>query len=339
MLISKRKSEHIQISLNQDVCFRNKTSGFETYELVHCALPEMDVGDVCTMTDFLGKRLSLPLMICGMTGGSPESEEINSLLAEACREEGAALGVGSQRQILENHDYLESYRIARRVYPDGVIVGNVGAVEVATLRDISPFRRMVDLLEANAMAVHLNPLQEVLQPEGEARFRGVLEGIERLVRGLGVPVIVKEVGCGISEAVARRLVDAGVEYIDVAGAGGTSWAGVESHWNTVQKLALRFWDWGIPTAESLRMVARIRGARVIASGGIRDGVTMAKALALGSDLCGAALPFLRALMDGKVERLISLIQSWREELRTAMFLTGCRRIGDLRRKGILIKKE
>jgi len=337
MKISKRKSEHIRIVMEKDVGFKGKTSGFERYELVHCALPEINVEDISTEIQFLNKNLSFPLMVSAMTGGYSGAVDINKQLAVACREEGVALGVGSQRQILENSHHLDSYRVVRQTAPDNVIVGNIGAEQVAEIQDISVFQRMVDLIEADALAVHLNPLQEVIQPEGKARFHGVLEGIQQLVRKLDVPIIVKEIGCGISEKVARVLVDVGVDYIDVAGAGGTSWAGIESYRNHDNALALRFWDWGIPTVESLEMISRIPGARAIASGGIDNGVIMAKALALGAELCSAALPFLIALMKKNVNGLVDLLRAWRRELRTAMFLTGCPKIKDLQREGVIIR--
>jgi len=338
MSISKRKADHIRIVLEQETDFREKTNGLEKIDLVHCALPDLDFGDVSTETVFLNKPLSFPLLISSMTGGYADALEINAGLAEAAAEEGVALSVGSQRQILENDDFLKSYRIVRDKAPDGLIIGNLGAVEVARMDDFSPVRRMIDLIRADAMAIHLNPLQEILQPEGEGRFHGILEGVAKLVRHIDVPVIVKEVGCGISEEVARKLADVGVRYIDVAGAGGTSWAGVESYRLENTVMAERFWDWGIPTASSLEMVSRVKKVRIIASGGIRNGVETAKALALGAELCGAALPFLKALMEGGREALLSLLRSWREELKTAMFLTGCRDIDNLKRIPIIQKR-
>ena len=337
MTVSRRKSEHVQISLEKDVRFKSKSSGFEEYDFIHCALPEMNYDDVSTETEFLGKKLSFPLMISAITGGYSEALEINRQLAEVCQGEGVALGVGSQRQILENDRHLESYRVVRKSAPGGVIVGNIGAAQVAETKDLSPIQRMIDLIEADGMAVHLNPLQEVLQPDGNGRFLGVLKGLERLVKGVEVPIIVKEVGCGISEKVVRQLVNVGVSYIDVAGAGGTSWAGIESYRGARKELALRFWDWGIPTAKSVEMAVRVKGVKVVASGGIEDGVSVAKALALGAELCGAALPLLRVLMEKKVEGLISLLRLWREELKLVMLLTGSRRIKDLRREGVLEK--
>ena len=339
MRISRRKSEHIRIALEHDVSFRTKTAGFEAYEFIHCALPEMNYDEISTKTEFLGKRLSFPMMIGAITGGYKGAISINQQIAEVCRRRQIAICVGSQRQMIENDRHLESFRIVRKTAPNEVIVGNVGAAQVAGLKDLSPILKMVDLIEADAIAVHLNPLQELLQHEGDKLFRGVLKGIEKLVHGLTVPVMVKEVGCGISEEVAKRLSNAGVKYIDVAGAGGTSWAAIESFRMKKRDLALRFRDWGIPTVESLQMVSRVKGVHMIASGGIRNGQSVAKALALGAELCGAALPFLRVIFGKKREGLTSLLDQWQEELKIVMFVTGCKRILDLQRKGVLVKKK
>lgn len=336
--MEKRKSEHISISSKNDVRFRRKSTGFESYDLIHCALPEINFDDVSCETIFLSKKISLPLIVSSMTGGYGRATVINRGLAEVCRSENVALGVGSQRPVIESDRFLESYRIVRKTNPSGVVIGNIGAVQVAEIDDLSVYHRMIDLIEADAIAVHLNPLQEILQPEGKARFRGVLKGIEKMVKGLKIPVMVKEVGCGISEAVAQKLINAGVSYIDIAGAGGTSWAGIESYRVRNKSLAERFWDWGIPTARSLEMVGSVRGASVIASGGINGGIRMAKALALGADLCGAALPILKVLIDEGVKGAVSLLRLWREELKMALFLTGCVRIQDLHRAGVIEKK-
>jgi isopentenyl-diphosphate delta-isomerase len=248
-----------------------------------------------------------------------------------------ALGVGSQRQMLEDDSHLDSFRVVREAAPDTVIIGNIGAEQVAQIDDLSVYQLMVDLIEADGMAVHLNPLQEALQREGNGRFRDVLKGIELMVSGLNVPIIVKEVGCGISEHVARILKDVGVRYIDVAGAGGTSWAAIESFRGADKQLAHRFRDWGIPTAKSLEKVSRIPDLHIIASGGIENGVVMAKAIGLGAEICGAALPFLKVLMEDKTEGLLAMLKLWREELRLAMFLTGSRVTEDLRREGVIEK--
>lgn len=335
MKTTKRKSEHIRIALREDIRFKNKTSGFENYGLVHCALPEINLQDVLTETEFLGKKLSFPLMMTGMTGGCSEALEINRQLAVACQEMRIALGVGSQRQMLEDDCHLDSFRVVRETAPDAVIIGNIGAEQVAQNDNLSAYQRMIDMIEADGLAVHLNPLQEALQKEGNAKFQGVLKGIERMVRGLNFPVIVKEVGCGISEHVARILKDVGVTYIDVAGAGGTSWTAIESFRGADKRLAHRFRDWGIPTARSLELVSRVPDLHIIASGGIENGVVMAKALGLGAEICGAALPFLKVLAEEKTEGLLDMLNLWREELRLAMFLTGSRVIDDLRRKGVI----
>jgi isopentenyl-diphosphate delta-isomerase len=339
MGISKRKSEHIKIALGKPVAFREKTTEFEKYDFIHCALPEINDDEVDTKIKFLGKTLSFPLIISAITGGYDHALKINRQLAEACRETGIALGVGSQRQIFENSDHLESFQIVRKTAPKSVSLGNIGACQIREIGDLAPFQKLVDLIEADGLVVHLNPLQELFQPEGDNRFRGVLKGIRTLVRGLNVPVIVKEIGCGISKKVAGKLIKAGVSYIDIAGAGGTSWAGIESYRMHPDKKVLTFWDWGIPTARSLEMVREIKGARIIASGGIADGMTMAKALALGAELCGSALPLLKILIEKKVVGLVAEIASWRETLGTVMFLTGSRTLSDLRREGVLEKKS
>jgi len=338
MSTSKRKKEHIEIALNHNVQFRTKTSEFEKYDFVHCALPEMAFHEVDTKTTFLGKTISFPLMITAMTGGFPGAEKINQILGEVCEKEKIALGVGSQRQMIENAKHLETYRVVQKHSHAIPILGNIGASEIIKMKDFSPIQKLVDLIQADAMAVHLNPLQEILQQEGNRDFRGVLNAIKKLVKELSVPVIVKEIGCGISQSVAKQLVDVGVTYIDVAGAGGTSWTAIEFHRRANKELAQAFWDWGIPTAKSIEMVKQVKGARIIASGGIRNGIDMAKAIALGAELCGAALPMLKAIgIKPKAEPLYRLIQKWREEFRMVLFLTGSDSVAKLHRKGILIK--
>ncbi|MFA6456316.1 MAG: type 2 isopentenyl-diphosphate Delta-isomerase, partial [Bacteroidota bacterium] len=255
-----RKRDHVELTVKRNVSFRSKTAGFEEWEFVHNALPEIDRSEVDTSAVFLGKKLSFPLMISCMTGGYKEAEKINRDLAEVCEEFQIAMGVGSQRQAMEDSTYHSSFSIARIAAPTIPLIGNIGAAEVAKLKDVSPVLKLAELIRADAFAVHLNPLQEFLQPEGNTDFRGVLKGIEMLVKKLPIPVIVKEIGAGISWSVAERLANVGVRYIDVAGAGGTSWAGVEilrrskddrEHWNP-------FWDWGIRTADALREVVQLK---------------------------------------------------------------------------------
>lgn len=333
--ISSRKKEHIDITLTHDVMFREKTTGLEQWEFINNALPEINFSDIDPSVEFLEHKLSLPLMISGMTGGYTDAERLNRGLAEVCQKKNIAMGVGSQRQAIESDLYHSSYRIVREVAPSIPVIGNIGAVEVAALTDISPVARLAELIEANAFAVHLNPLQELLQPEGKPQFAGVLDGIEMLVRHLGIPIIVKEIGCGISSEVASRLLDAGVRFIDVAGAGGTSWAGVEIIRSGKNPATEKFWDWGIPTAEALRQVVplkkRYRDFIIIASGGITNGLEMAKTIGLGADLAASARPMLKAVAEGGPEALSALINEWELDLRSAMFLTGTATIPGLQK--------
>ena len=337
--ISARKEEHVEICLNHDVSFREISAGFDSIQLMHCALPELNFHDVNTKVEFLSKTLYFPLMITGMTGGFEGAENANRKLAQVCQEKRIALGLGSQRQALENSDHHRSFSVVREGKLDIPVVGNIGAAQVRRGSHLDHVRKMVAMIEADALAIHLNPLQEVLQPEGDTDFTGVLQGIEILAKKLEVPIIVKETGAGISREVAEKLVAAGVQYIDVSGAGGTSWAAVEYYRGANQNQAQRFWDWGIPTVLCLREVCRVKDARVIASGGIRSGIDMAKAMALGAELTGAALPMLAALYAREEDSLTRLIDDWHLEFKTAMFLTGCKKVTDLNNVRVFSKKE
>jgi isopentenyl-diphosphate delta-isomerase len=325
----------VEITLTKDVRFRGKRTGLERLEFVHNALPELNFDEVDTRTRFLGKELSLPLMVSCMTGGYADALSINRNLAEVCESAHIALGVGSQRQALEESLYHRTFSVVREVASTIPVVGNIGAAEVARMKDPSQVQRLADLVGADAFAVHLNPLQEFLQPEGNPMFRGVLEGIRMLSRSLQIPLIVKEIGAGLSRDVIRRLLDAGVRIIDVAGAGGTSWAGVEALRRRDPEVAERFWDWGIPTARALKDVAALRTdykeMTLIASGGIASGLDAAKCIALGADIAASARPMLEALHREGKRGLRTFIERWSVELRGAMFLTGSARLSDLRR--------
>jgi isopentenyl-diphosphate delta-isomerase len=334
----------VELTVKKDVAFRRKSAGFEEWEFVHNALPEIDRSEVDPSVTFLGKKLAFPLLISCMTGGYREATSINRQLAEVCEEFHLAMGVGSQRQAMEDRTYHSSFSIARKTAPSIPLIGNIGAAEVAVMKDASAVLRLAELIQADAFAVHLNPLQELLQPEGNTDFRGVLNGIAMLVKQLPVPVIVKEIGAGISQDVAVRLADAGVRYIDVAGAGGTSWAGVEilrrsakekHDWNPL-------WDWGIRTTDALQDVVPLKqrypGLCVIASGGITGGMDCAKSLALGADMTASARPLLKALMDGGTKGLRRRIEQWIAECTAAMFLTGSASVHALQRSGALRKR-
>lgn len=338
-----RKREHIELCTRENVRFTAKTTGLEHYSFIHNALPELNFDEISTNADFLGKRLRIPLMISCMTGGYDGAERINAQLAEAAEQCGIAIGIGSQRQALESSIYHESFAVVRRNAPSVPIIGNIGGDSLAggNLPDVDTLLRLIN---ADAIAVHLNPLQELMQPEGNPRYRGVLGGIMRLVRESPVPIIVKEVGAGLSYDAGRRLLDAGVTVLDCAGAGGTSWAGVEImrrdgiSQKQEQTSLDYFWNWGIPTAQSIRGLASLKSEydfTLIGSGGITSGIEMAIALALGADMAAAARPFLQAVAAGGTELLVNTIHQWQVDLRRIMFLTGSETLGVLHSSLIL----
>lgn len=337
---SSRKKDHVELCVNADVTYRNKTAGFERVEFIHNALPELDFTDIDTATTFLGKPASLPLMISCMTGGYDDAVRINGSLAEVCETLSIPMGVGSQKQALESAEHHESFRIVRRNAPSVAMTANIGAAEAAREEVRNNIRIIIDLIEADALTVHLNPLQELLQPEGTPQFRGVLDGIERLASTLGIPIIVKEVGSGISDDVAVRLLDAGVQVIDVAGAGGTSWAGVEILRNRDKVSMADFWDWGLPTVDCLLRTAPLKRGyhfTLVASGGLTSGIDMAKALALGADMTAAARVFLKTLMEHGQNALHTQVQLWRHQLQSVMFLTGSAAIATLQETPVIIR--
>jgi isopentenyl-diphosphate delta-isomerase len=323
MQTDRRKRDHIRINLEEDVTHRIRT-GFDAYWFVHNALPELDLADVDLSTSFFGHSLGAPFLISSITGGTPEAQQINIRLAEAAQAAGIAMGLGSLRAAIENADLAATYQV-RRWAPDILLFANIGAVQLNYGFDVSHCQRAVEMVEANGLILHLNPLQEALQPEGNTRWSGVLAKIETLCRALPVPVIAKEVGWGISARVALQLANAGISAVDVAGAGGTSWSQVEMYRarDPIQRsVAAHFRDWGIPTAEALQSVRQaLPGMPVIASGGMRHGLHVAKALALGATLAGLAGPFLRAASDSP-EAVADLVEELSRTLRVAMFAVG-----------------
>ncbi|MDP9365906.1 MAG: type 2 isopentenyl-diphosphate Delta-isomerase [Chloroflexota bacterium] len=329
----QRKAEHIRINLEEDVRAKGITTGLERYRFVHAALPELDLAEVDPGTCFLGRALRAPILVSCMTGGVNRGWEINRRLARAAQVLGCAMGVGSQRAAIENPALAPFFRV-RDVAPDVLLLANLGAVQLNYGYGVDECRRAVAMIEADALALHLNPLQEALQPEGNANFAGLLVKIEAICRGLEVPVVVKEVGWGISTAVARQLAEAGVAAIDVGGAGGTSWSEVERHRAPTalrRRISGTFAAWGLPTAESLRLAREgAPGLPLIASGGLRDGIDAAKAIALGADLAGFAAPLLKAAAESEAaahELLTALV----EEMRVGMFCCGARDLVALKR--------
>jgi isopentenyl-diphosphate Delta-isomerase len=331
----ERKVDHLRIVLGEDVAAKGVTSGWARYRFRHVALPELDLHAIDTSTTFLGKRLNAPLLISSMTGGAAEAERINLLLAEAAETLGIAMGVGSQRAALRDPRLARTYAV-RKVAPHALIFANLGAVQLNYGYGVDECRRAVEMIEADALILHLNPLQEAVQPEGDTNWSGLLRRIERVCRALDVPVIAKEVGNGISADVARRLVDAGVAAIDVAGAGGTSWSEVERFriaQPRQQDVAALFAGWGIPTTEAIREVrAALPDVPLIGSGGVRNGIHVATAIALGADLAGTAAPHLFSASDARgLDAVLDGIRALHDTLRIAMFLTGAGDLATLRR--------
>lgn len=340
---SSRKADHIRISLEEDVDFLQLTTGFERFHFVHEALPEIDLADVDTSITVFGKRLSAPILVSSMTGGTERAGTINRRLAEATQACGLAMGVGSQRSALEEPETAASFRV-REYAPDALIFANLGAVQLNYGYGLDHCRRAVDMLQADALILHLNPLQEVVQAEGDTNWRDLLPKIAAICRALPVPVIAKEVGWGISPRTARRLIEAGISAIDVAGAGGTSWSQVEMHrapTERLRRLAAAFRDWGTPTATSLAWVRQVRaemnvpGLPIFASGGMRSGQEIAKAVALGADLVGLASPFLKRVMES-TEAVVEEMEILEAEMRIAMFCAGVADVAALRRPGVLM---
>jgi isopentenyl-diphosphate delta-isomerase len=336
LVTQNRKADHLRVCLEENVQSA-QTTGLERYRFTHCCLPELDRADITLKTTFLGKSLGAPLLISSMTGGTDQAQLINYRLAELAQRYKLAMGVGSQRVAIENPDVLSSFTV-RSLAPDILLFANLGAVQLNYSYGIDQCRKAVDWLEADALILHLNPLQEAVQTRGDTNFAGLLNKIEQICQQLPVPVIAKEVGNGISAKMSQKLLDAGVRAIDVAGAGGTSWARVESERATdplQRRLGKTFANWGIPTAECIQTVRAIAPQiPLIASGGLRDGLDAAKTVSLGADLAGLALPFLYAAAESE-EALEELAIALFAELTTVLFCTGCRTLGELRQPGIL----
>jgi len=328
--LTKRKNDHL------DIVLRNTTpasGSFARWHFTHCALPELHLDQIDLRTRLFNRPMQAPFLISSMTGGAARALSINHHLAEAAQALGLALGVGSQRVALESDNNFGLTRDLRRIAPDIPLLANLGAAQILGEQGRRRAQNAVNMIEADALIVHLNPLQEALQRGGDRDWRGVLQAIAQLVKTLDVPVIVKEVGAGISPEVAQRLAEAGVSMIDIAGAGGTSWAAVEGERaSTPQQraVAMAFADWGIPTDEALRTVRhRLPTMPLIASGGIRDGIDAAKALRLGADVVGQAAAVLSSALHS-ADAVVTHFETLIEQLRVACFCTGSANLRQLR---------
>jgi len=321
--IDQRKADHIKINLEQDV--RSAlTSGLEKYHFIHEALPEVDLNRLDTTVNLFGKRLHSPILISSMTGGTAEAETINLRLAEAAQECGIAMGVGSQRAAIEHPEQAKTFQV-RRVAKDILLFANLGAVQLNYGYGIDQCKQAVDMIQADALYLHLNPVQEAVQDAGDTNFEGLAKKIEEVCKKLEVPVIAKEVGWGISERTAKLLSDCGVQAIDVAGAGGTSWSQVEMHRapdEFTRQLAATFVGWGIPTAESILNVKKATpDMTIFASGGIKDGLDIAKCIALGATLGGMAGNFLKAAAIS-TEKAVDMMKLTKRQIEVTMFASG-----------------
>jgi isopentenyl-diphosphate Delta-isomerase len=333
-VIKQRKKEGIDIPLQKNVQAKTTSTYLEYVRLVHNALPELDYDDIDTSMTFLGKRFSAPIIIDSMTGGTDEATVINGRLGELAEKYGFGMGLGSQRAGLKSEELAATYSIARKNAPNAFLIANIGGAQLSKGFTIDEAKRIVKMIGANALVVHLNPLQELVQPEGEPRYKGVLAQISELAKTIDVPLIVKEVGAGISKEVAIKLEMANVSAINIAGAGGTSWAGVEklraeSLKDDLKKhLGEMFWDWGIPTAASLIEVRRAVKLPLIASGGLRNGLEVAKCVALGASMAAMAYPFLQTAAQSR-ESLFAFADTILAELKSTMFLVGAKNIAAL----------
>ncbi|RDE17672.1 MAG: type 2 isopentenyl-diphosphate Delta-isomerase [Candidatus Thorarchaeota archaeon] len=334
----RRKLEHIEICLQEDVQTKSSTM-FEDMHFIHNALPGIDKSSIDLTTNFLGFRASAPLVIAAMTGGHPDAYDINRRLAEAAEELKIPIGVGSQRAAIEDPSLAYTFEVVRKAAPSVPVIANIGATHVEAAREA------VDMIGADILAIHLNPLQEAVQPEGDCDSSGTIDSIASVVDLVDVPVMVKETGAGISEGVARKLQEIGVDAVDVGGVGGTSWSAVEyfralrDNDEVKAQLGLEYRDWGIPTALSVILVTQSTDLDVVATGGIRTGLDVAKSLSIGAVAAGVAYPLLRPAVNGKTSEVVAELNRLIESLKVAMYLTGCETCDDLARRPLLIEGQ
>lgn len=337
--IRQRKKDHVELTVTEGTQY-SQSSGFDRFYFNHNALPEVDLGDVSTDANLLGRTFSFPLFISSMTGGYADAGPVNAIIAEFCELNNLPFGVGSQRAMLENRTLTKTFSIVREKAPSAFICSNIGGVQLVDGFSKDKIMMLTSSIEADAIIVHLNPLQELMQPEGDTHFKGVLKGIEQLVNESNVPVIAKETGAGISKYVAKRLLNIGVEVLDVAGAGGTSWAKVENYRSSNKAPNHNFDNWGIPTVECLNQISSLQWERsfgLIASGGIRSAHDIAKAICLGASFTASAQPIIKTISVGGLEALQELFNSWKRDLQIILTLLGCESISELNSSHVLEK--
>lgn len=333
-IIKERKNDHIDICLKENVQSRKTSTGFEDVHLIHRALPNIEKEKIDTSLTFFGHKFCAPILVGAMTGGTPKATKINSAIAKAIEELNLGMGVGSQRIAIDNSKIEHSFSVVRENAPTAFILANIGGPQLVNKYGIKQAKKAVEMVQANALVIHLNALQEVVQPEGETNFSNLIKKIEELTQGLDIPIIVKETGAGISSEDAKLLEDAGVAGIDIAGAGGTSWAAVEYYRakarndSSSQRFGETFWDWGIPTVVSLVETVNSIHLPVISSGGVRTGIDVIKSLVLGASLVSATFPFLEPAMKGS-EDVRKALEYLIGEIRNTMFLVGAKSIQEL----------
>lgn len=329
--ISDRKKEHVKYTIDEETQYRQLT-GFENYQFIHNALPEVDFTKVSTEANLLGRTFSFPLFISSMTGGYADAGQVNAIIAEFCEHMNLPFGVGSQRAMLEDDSLTDTFSIVRQKAPNAFICSNIGGSQLIGNLKSDKIQRMIDSIEADAAIVHLNPLQELMQPEGDRSFKGVLAGIEHLVQSISIPVIVKETGAGISQHVAKRLLNTGVSVIDVAGAGGTSWAKVENQREANDHPNFDFDDWGISTTDCLQDLSTLQWERefeILASGGIRSSFDIAKAFCLGANFAASAQPIIKAISISGLDGINELFSKWENDLKLILTLLGASSLNEL----------
>ncbi|UCG04667.1 MAG: type 2 isopentenyl-diphosphate Delta-isomerase [Candidatus Heimdallarchaeota archaeon] len=338
-MTSDRKLAHIQICLEHDVQGRAITTGLEDISFVHHATTDLNLNEIDLSCEIFNKKLSIPLIISGMTGGHDFTHKLNAFLSQAVEQTNIGMGVGSQRAALENDEVKESFNIVREKAPNSLIIGNIGAGQIAQGLTNNQFQELIDMIKADAIAVHFNPLQEAIQPEGDTELKGLHEKTRQLIQAHSVPVIAKEVGAGFSLHDIRVIKKMGFQAIDVQGAGGTSWAGVEAIRTSLPKFKNTgevYWDWGIPTVLSTILAKRNFDGIIIGSGGVRSGLDIAKLIALGADAAGIAIPFLFTVQQHSAEAVVQKIEEITYQLRVACFLTGSRNISELKKVPLII---